>query len=103
MSSATKPLFKVPPPLRPKTSLITNDYDLSQKVLGVGINGKVLECFEKKSGKRFALKVLQDNAKAWREVELHWKASGCPFIVGIKDVYQNKYARSDCLLVIMEW
>jgi len=36
-------------------------------------------------------------------VELHWKASGCPYIVGIKDVYQNKYARSDCLLVIMEW
>ena len=57
MSSATKPLFKVPAPLRPKTSLITNDYDLSQKVLGVGINGKVLECFEKKSAKRFALKV----------------------------------------------
>lgn len=57
MSSAIKPLFKVPGPLRPKTSLITNDYDLSQKVLGVGINGKVLECFEKKTGGRFALKV----------------------------------------------
>lgn len=57
MSSAMKPLFKVPPPLRTKTSLITNDYNLSQKVLGVGINGKVLECFEKKTGKQFALKV----------------------------------------------
>lgn len=57
MSSAIKPLFKVPGPLRPKTSLITNDYDLSQKVLGVGINGKVLECFEKKTGGKFALKV----------------------------------------------
>ena len=57
MSSANKPLFKVPPPLRSKTSLITNDFDLSQRVLGVGINGKVLECFEKKTGKRFALKV----------------------------------------------
>lgn len=57
MSSSNKPLFKVPPPLQPKTSLITDDYDLSQKVLGVGINGKVLECFEKKTGKRFALKV----------------------------------------------
>lgn len=57
MSSTGRPLFKVPPPLRAKTSLITNDYDVSQKVLGVGINGKVLECFERKSGKRFALKV----------------------------------------------
>ena len=51
----------------------------------------------------FNLKVLQDNAKAWREVELHWKASGCPYIVGIKDVYQNKYGGSTCLLVVMEW
>lgn len=102
MSSANKPLFKVPPPLKTKVSLITNDYDLSQKVLGVGINGKVLECFEKKTRHRFALKVLQDNAKAWREVELHWKASGCPYIVGIKDVYQNKYGGSTCLLVVME-
>lgn len=57
MSLTGRPLFKVPPPLRAKTSLITNDYDVSQKVLGVGINGKVLECFERKSGKRFALKV----------------------------------------------
>ena len=57
MSSAIKPLFTIPGPLRPKTSLITNDYDLSQKVLGVGINGKVLECFEKKTGRKFALKV----------------------------------------------
>ena len=57
MSSGNKPLFRVSPPLQPKTSHITNDYDLSQKVLGVGINGKVLECFEKKTGKRFALKV----------------------------------------------
>ena len=57
MSSVNKPLFKVPPPLKTKISLITNDYDLSQKVLGVGINGKVLECFEKKTRHRFALKV----------------------------------------------
>ncbi|PFX33381.1 MAP kinase-activated protein kinase 2 [Stylophora pistillata] len=103
MSTSNKSLFKVPPPLKAKTTLVTNDYDLSQRVLGVGINGKVVECFEKKSGKQYALKVLQDNAKARREVELHWKASGCPYVVGIKDVYENKYARNDCLLVIMEW
>lgn len=102
MSTSNKSLFKVPPPLKAKTTLVTNDYDLSQRVLGVGINGKVVECFEKKSGKQYALKVLQDNVKARREVELHWKASGCPYVVGIKDVYENKYARNDCLLVIME-
>lgn len=57
MSSSNKLLFKLPPPLKAKTTLITNDYDLSQRVLGVGINGKVVECFEKKSGKQYALKV----------------------------------------------
>ena len=57
MSSTQKLSFKVPPPLRPKSSLITSDYDLSQKVLGVGINGKVLECTEKKTGLKYALKV----------------------------------------------
>ena len=47
--------------------------------------------------------VLQDNAKARRELEFHWKATGCPCIVNIKDVYENKYAKSDCLLIVMEW
>ncbi|EDO40421.1 predicted protein [Nematostella vectensis] len=97
-----KPLFKIPPALQPKKTLITNDYNITQKVLGVGINGKVLECFDKKTNDKHALKVLHDNLKARREVELHWKSSLCPYIVGIKDVYENKYAKNDCLLVVME-
>lgn len=40
-----------------KILFIINDYDFLQKVLGVGINGKVLECFEKKIGGKFVLKV----------------------------------------------
>lgn len=61
----------------PKTTPITEDYEITTTVLGLGINGKVVECCDKKSRKKFALKVLHDNAKARREVELHWRASGC--------------------------
>ena len=43
--------------LQPKTALISNDYQISNTVLGLGINGKVVECFHKKTGEKFALKV----------------------------------------------
>lgn len=46
------------PPLDPKKSLITDDYDvLSNNVLGLGINGKVVECIRKSTGLKYALKV----------------------------------------------
>ncbi|KOB74340.1 Uncharacterized protein OBRU01_09254 [Operophtera brumata] len=69
-----------------KTTPITDDYDISNTVLGLGINGKVLECKEKKSGKKRALKVLHDSIKARREVELHWRARGCIHIVEVCSV-----------------
>ncbi|XP_014663377.1 PREDICTED: MAP kinase-activated protein kinase 2-like isoform X2 [Priapulus caudatus] len=81
---------------------ITNDYKLSRKVLGVGINGKVLKCTSKATGKQFALKILKDSAKARREVEMHWCASSCPHVVRIFDVYENVYSGNRCLLIIME-
>ncbi|KAI5640475.1 protein kinase domain-containing protein [Phthorimaea operculella] len=116
----------------PKTSPITEDYEISNIVLGLGINGKVVECKEKRTGTRRALKVLHDSPKArrevelhWRasgcihivqgtlkvlhdspkarrEVELHWRASGCIHIVQIIDVYDNTYGGKRCLLVVME-
>ncbi|XP_046975906.1 MAP kinase-activated protein kinase 2 [Vanessa cardui] len=86
----------------PKTSPITDDYDISNTVLGLGINGKVVECQEKRTGIKRALKVLHDSAKARREVELHWRASGCIHIVEIIDVYDNTYGGKRCLLVVME-
>ncbi|KAL0277489.1 UNVERIFIED_CONTAM: hypothetical protein PYX00_004746 [Menopon gallinae] len=86
----------------PKTTPITNDYEISSNVLGFGINGKVVECLSKKTKQKFALKVLHDNPKARREVELHWKASGCRHIVNVIDVYENCYSGNKCLLVVME-
>ena len=89
-------------PLVYKSNPITEDYKISSNVLGLGINGKVVECFTE-AGDKYALKVLKDNAKSRREIDLHWRASGCVHIVNIKDVYENNYSGQKCLLVVMEW
>jgi mitogen-activated protein kinase-activated protein kinase 2 len=85
-----------------KTNPIKDDYKISSNVLGLGISGKVVECFDE-SGEKFALKVLKDNVKSRREIDLHWRASGCKHIVNIKDVFENTYNGQRCLLVVMEW
>lgn len=41
----------------PKKTPITDDYDITKTVLGLGINGKVVECFSKKTKEKYALKV----------------------------------------------
>lgn len=51
----------------------------------------------------FLFQMLQDCAKARREVELHWRASPCANIVRIIDVYENLYQGRKCLLIVMEW
>ena len=47
-----------------KTTPLASDYSISTNVLGLGINGKVVECSNKKTGEKYALKVLKDNNKA---------------------------------------
>jgi len=44
--------------LQPKRVAISHDYRLSTNVLGLGINGKVVECFSKANGQKYALKVI---------------------------------------------
>ena len=85
-----------------KSRPLKEDYWVSSQVLGIGQNGKILECFGIESGEKFALKVLRDNEKSRREVSLHWKATSCPHVVDIKDVYENQYNGRDCILVVME-
>ncbi|KAL7837142.1 hypothetical protein SRHO_G00268530 [Serrasalmus rhombeus] len=100
--------FPMPPPVPgcPKLDIkrhaVTDDYKVSSQVLGLGINGKVLECFNKKTGEKCALKILYDSPKARREVELHWRVSGGPYIVRILSLYENMYHGKKCLLIIME-
>uniref|UniRef100_A0A668AFB4 non-specific serine/threonine protein kinase n=1 Tax=Myripristis murdjan TaxID=586833 RepID=A0A668AFB4_9TELE len=88
--------------LQIKKNAITDDYKVTSQVLGLGINGKVLEIYQKKTGDKYALKMLQDCSKARREVELHWRASPCGKIVRIIDVYENLYQGRKCLLIVME-
>ncbi|XP_023810908.1 MAP kinase-activated protein kinase 2 isoform X2 [Oryzias latipes] len=85
-----------------KRNAVTDDYKISSQVLGLGINGKVLECFNKKTGVKCALKILYDSPKARREVELHWRVSGGPYIVRILNLYENMHHGKKCLLIIME-
>lgn len=86
-----------------KKHSLDQDYKVhAQDVLGLGINGKVLACTNRTTGQKCALKILSDCAKARREVDLHWRASGCPFIVRIVDVYENIFLERRCLVIIME-
>ncbi|XP_027000156.2 MAP kinase-activated protein kinase 2 [Tachysurus fulvidraco] len=94
--------FHPKPTLQIKKNAITDDYKVTNQVLGLGINGKVLEIVQKKNGEKYALKMLQDCPKARREVELHFRASPCAHIVRIIDVYENLYQGRKCLLIVME-
>ena len=67
------------------------------------LSGKVLACTHIKSQDKCALKILKDTAKSRREVDLHWRASGCRHIVNIRDVYENTHNKEKCLMVVMEW
>ena len=49
--------FNARPSLQIKKNAITDDYKVTSQVLGLGINGKVLEIFQKKTGDKYALKV----------------------------------------------
>uniref|UniRef100_A0A803Y5S7 non-specific serine/threonine protein kinase n=1 Tax=Meleagris gallopavo TaxID=9103 RepID=A0A803Y5S7_MELGA len=48
-----------------KKHAVTDDYKLSKRVLGLGINGKVLECFHKETGQKCALKVCGLSLLPW--------------------------------------
>lgn len=43
--------------LQPKKNPISDDYRITGSVLGLGINGKVVECFSKTTNRKCALKV----------------------------------------------
>ena len=55
-----------------KKNPISEDFKISSNVLGLGISGKVLECFDSK-GEKFALKVLKDILTVLE----HFTSKGC--------------------------
>ncbi|KAI6188549.1 Non-specific serine/threonine protein kinase [Aphelenchoides besseyi] len=85
-----------------KNHSIKNDYRVGTTVLGIGVNGKVVECEKIATGEIFALKILRDCPKARREIEIHTLACGHPNIVTIFDVYENQYNGMACLFIVME-
>lgn len=92
-----------PFPFETRREAITERYQVSKESLGVGINGKVLTCWNRETNRKCALKILKDSEKARRETILHKRAcDGCENIVQILDIYENFYASSRCLLIVME-
>ncbi|PAA50806.1 hypothetical protein BOX15_Mlig013465g1 [Macrostomum lignano] len=85
-----------------KNHPIQQDYKITEKVLGLGVNGKVVECYRRSDSEKCALKVLLDTPKARRELELHARACACPQVVQIRDAYANTVKGKQCLLVAME-
>lgn len=75
-----------------KTTPITDDYEiLSKKKLGEGLHGAVVLCKCKKTGKKYALKKIQDSENARREIEIQWKTSqNFEHIVKLTAVYENR-------------
>lgn len=51
------PQFHIKSGLQIKKNAITDDYKVTTQVLGLGINGKVLEIFNKRTADKYALKV----------------------------------------------
>ena len=49
------------------------------------------------------VQIVSDEVKARREIDLHFRAcQGCPYIVQIKDVYENQYEGKASLLIVLE-
>ncbi|CAJ0948781.1 unnamed protein product, partial [Mesorhabditis belari] len=82
---------------------ITDDYKVSAEIIGIGESGKVMACYNKTTGEKYALKVLRDSPKARREVELHYLTSNHENVVTIHDIYENTFDGVKCLLMVVEF
>lgn len=60
-----------------KRNAVTDDYKITAQVLGLGINGKVLECYCKETGQKCALKVRGSGVHlcvcVWRLMSAQWE------------------------------
>ncbi|VDL64164.1 unnamed protein product [Hymenolepis diminuta] len=51
---------------------ITQDYEITQHLLGTGINGKVVRCVHKQTGRICALKVCKRNSSEFISISRYW-------------------------------
>lgn len=63
-----------------RRNAVTDDYKITSQVLGLGINGKVLECYCKETAQKCALKV--------RDGGVHLCVSVCSLMSAVWGVYQ---------------
>ncbi len=81
---------------------IERDFRVTEQVLGRGQDGNILLLIEKETGKKYALKMLQETEANRIQIALQLKAAmSSRSIVKIKDVYQDPYI-TDHYLVVME-
>lgn len=86
-----------------KTTPITDEYKITHEILGIGESGKVMACFSKADGTKYALKVLRDGPKSRREVQLHYETNHHENVVTIVDIFENTFDYVKCLLVVVEF
>ncbi|CAM4897814.1 unnamed protein product, partial [Rotaria socialis] len=55
-------------PFPTRRNAITDEYEVSEESLGIGINGKVLTCWQRVTKRKCALKIIKDSDKARREI-----------------------------------
>ncbi|CAF1031472.1 unnamed protein product [Didymodactylos carnosus] len=101
-SNSASTVALIPFPFETKLNAVTDDYEVGNEALGVGVNGKVLTCFHRQRVQKCALKIIRDSAKARQEVILHKKASTYPNIVRVLDIYENEHSDHRCLFIVME-
>lgn len=86
-----------------KINNIRDDYYLTDKIIGHGVNGYIHLCINKIDNKQYACKALKSSLKTRREIDVHYEASmNCPNIVQIKDVYQNVIRNHVVYFLILE-
>jgi len=80
-----------------RRTCFTDVYSLSDRVLGTGVSGDILECFDK-TGHRFAVKKLVNDKKSRKEVSFHCAAAAGENIVNVVDIFNDK----DHIWLVME-
>ncbi len=86
-----------------KREKISTEYELTDKRLGRGSDGYILEIKDKNSNEKFALKMLRASDKSRQEIRLqHTSSLGSEHIVKIIDVFENYIEGCLYYLVVME-
>ena len=91
-----------PGSLTPIKTDILLDFELTGIVLGIGLQGQVLEIKNRTTGELCALKPLPNTPKGRQEVDLHYKALYHRNIIKIQAVYEQEWRGEPSILMVLE-